>query len=145
RLSCRVLPLLAIDETDRLSLSRLRELLETSEVLARRLFITRQLVGPRQPELGGEVLRVQLQAAQIGANSLIVARSLRVQLPKKIKRVGVVRINARYPFKSVDSKIRLSKVSIENAEVIPGTCALRLASRRIEQNFACFIIALSVE
>ena len=48
-------------------------------------------------------------------------------------------------FKGIDCRIRLGKVPIEDAEVVPGACAVGPPLRRVQKNFACFVKTLHVE
>ena len=48
-------------------------------------------------------------------------------------------------FKGIDCRIRLGKVSIEDAQVVPGACAVWPPLRRVQKDFACFVKTLNVE
>ena len=48
-------------------------------------------------------------------------------------------------FKGIDCRIGLGKVSIEDAEVVPGACAVGPPLRHVQKDFACFVKTLDVE
>ncbi len=124
---------------------RFCQLIETSQMRARGLIVAGKLIGPRQPELRRQVLRVQRKTPLEPANSLVVSSSLGVELTEEIESIGIRWIDARDMFKGIDCRIRLGKVAIEDAKVVPGACAVGLPLRRVQKNFTCFVKTLNVE
>ena len=66
-------------------------------------------------------------------------------MTEEIKSIGIRRIDARDMFKGIDCRIRLGKVAIEDAQVVPGACAVGPPLRRVQKNFARFVKTLHVE
>src|SRR5829696_7512293 len=88
---------------------------------------------------------IQTQRTQVGGDRLFLTSGLCLKLSKEVMRIRITGIDASHSLERVDSLVYLRGIAVEDAEVVPGPRTLRLPPCRVEQNFACFVVTLSVK
>jgi len=141
----RVRPLLAISQADWFSNLRLSELIEAIQMFPGRVIVARQLVSACQTEFCGDMKVVEGKTAFVPRDSLVIAHELCAKLSQKVERIRVTRIDARGLLKRFDCRVGLCRISIEDAEVVPGAHTVGLPARRIQQYFSRLVKPLGVE
>ena len=103
------------------------------------------LVGPRQSELGGGVVRVDLQCVLEGVDRFRKLLELRVGRSKEVPGVGVVRIDFSDAAERIDGPARVGRILVIEAKVVPGVGIFGIAFGGLFKQRLRLVAALQVE
>ncbi len=141
----RIFSLFAINQADGRAEFILRQVLEAGQVRFGFVGLAGTLVGLREAEFRRDVKGIGGESALIFGNCFFVLMELRKEQAEKIVRFRIGGIDGRYVFKRSDGFFGFVGGFLKEAEIEPGSRALRIGLRGFEQDFSSNFVALQVE